>query len=425
MAATYTRRSRSEFNSVLRHIKEEDLLRKAQILSASPDPDSIFHHHEIQKKSPFGVLVIFSTNRDREREMPGAARCDSLDEIENLLNVLQAYPKVGADFFEDKRQAFLKEVLHMQKLQATANVRSSDKERYRLENAVKNADMQKAWLEKENTDRLNKIKLIEEEIKRYEDELATLNVDRESNIEKIQEAVERTGPVKQEIEQDTKRLKELKDRIEVLHAEQALTDKNVSPTTAHLQELEEERLTSEHNTLEMRIQASIDKLQRMESVIEELRAEDQESERATELTASLNRSKLNLEQAQNELAGGHKMVDNLDLRVQILGGRLKALQASESLPEARENSRIAVLARAEELLNAWISSSRELQRILQVDGISAKELVEALFFANGPMCACGYNACNYLDSTNATLDSLLLFDTEDEHAGFQRIEVFY
>ena len=31
----------------------------------------------------------------------------------------------------------------------------------------------------------------------------------------------------------------LKDRIEVLHAEQALTDKNVSPTTAHLQELEQ------------------------------------------------------------------------------------------------------------------------------------------------------------------------------------------
>jgi hypothetical protein len=119
------------------------------------------------------------------------------------------------------------------------------------------------------------------------------------------------------------------------------------------------------------------------------------------------------------------MVDNLDLRVQILGGRLKALQDSETLPEARQNSRIAVLARAEELLNAWISTSRVLQKILQVDGVSAKELVEALFFANGPMCACGVDACGYLDGTDATMAALLLYGTEDEHVGFQRVEVFY
>ena len=230
--------------------------------------------------------------------------------------------------------------------------------------------------------------------------------------------------MKEEIEQNTQRLKELTERLDGLHAEQALTDKNVSPTTARLQELEEQRLTDEHNSLEMRIEASAEKLRHLEEAIEQLRAADT-GERETELTASLNRSKLNLKQAQNELAGGHKMVDNLDLRVQILGGRLKALQDSETLPEARQNSRIAVLARAEELLNAWISTSRVLQKILQVDGVSAKELVEALFFANGPMCACGVDACGYLDGTDATMAALLLYGTEDEHVGFQRVEVFY
>lgn len=422
MVPTYTRRSRTEFNLVLRHIKEEDLLRKAEMLSASSDPDSIFQHHTIRKNAPFGVLVIFSDWRDQEREMPEAARCDTLDEIENMLNVLQAYPKMGADYFEEKRQAYLKEVHRMHKLQNTTG--SSDKERHRLENAVRNADMQRAWLEKENTDRLNKIKLIEEEIRKYEEELATLDLTRTDNSEKIQMAVERTGPIKQEIEQNTQRLKELTERLDGLHAEQALTDKNVSPTTARLQELEEQRLTDEHNSLEMRIEASAEKLRHLEEAIEQLRAADT-GERETELTASLNRSKLNLKQAQNELAGGHKMVDNLDLRVQILGGRLKALQDSETLPEARQNSRIAVLARAEELLNAWISTSRVLQKILQVDGVSAKELVEALFFANGPLCACGVDACGYLDGTDATMAALLLYGTEDEHVGFQRVEVFY
>ncbi|MBP3868618.1 MAG: hypothetical protein J6D38_05845 [Solobacterium sp.] len=422
MVPTYTRRSRTEFNLVLRNIKEEDLLRKAEMLSASSDPDSIFQHHTIRKNAPFGVLVIFSDWRDQEREMPEAARCDTLDEIENMLNVLQAYPKMGVDYFEEKRQAYLKEVQRMHKLQNTTG--SSDKERHRLENAVRNADMQRAWLEKENTDRLNKIKLIEEEIRKYEEELATLDLTRTDNSEKIQMAVERTGPIKQEIEQNTQRLKELTERLDGLHAEQALTDKNVSPTTARLQELEEQRLTDEHNSLEIRIEASAEKLRHLEEAIEQLRAADT-GERETELTASLNRSKLNLKQAQNELAGGQKRVDNLDLRVQILGGRLKALQDSETLPEARQNSRIAVLARAEELLNAWISTSRVLQKILQVDGVSAKELVEALFFANGPMCACGVDACGYLDGTDATMAALLLYGTEDEHVGFQRVEVFY
>ena len=405
MAPTYTMRNRRDLRSILRHAKEEDLLRKAEMLSSSPDPDAVFSAHEIRRNSPFGVLVLFGNRQDMEREMPSAAKCDSLDEIESMISVLQAYPKVGDDFFEEKRQAYLKEVQHMRRL-GNVNGQSS-KERHRLENAVKNADMQRAWLEKENTDRLRKIKNIEDEIKGYEDALSKLNLEIADHKE------------------DTARLKELASSIDSLHAEQALIDKEASPTTARLQAMEEQRLTDEHNTLELRIKAGMQKLQKIEAMIQTLRAEEEKKEQATELTASLNRSKLDLEQAQNELAGGTKMIDNLDLRVQILGGRLKTLQeSSDALPEARENSRIAVLARAEELLNAWISSSKELQRILQVDGISGKELVEALFFANGPLCASGPGACSYLDGTNVSLDTLMLYGTEEEHAGFWHVEVF-
>ena len=423
MAPTYTKRNRSDLSSVLRHAKEEDLLRKAEMLSSSSDPDAVFSAHEIRRDSPFGVLVLFGSRLDQEREMPTAAKCDSLDEIENMIGVLQAYPKVGKDFFEEKRQAYLKEVQHMRRL-SSSNGQSS-KERYRLENAVKNADMQRAWLEKENTDRLRKIKNIEDEIRGYEDALSRLNLEMRDHREEIQKAVNSAEPLRKEIEEDTARLKELSSKMDSLHAEQAMIDKNASPTTARLQEAEEQRLTGEHDTIEARIAEGMQKLQKIEAMIQKLREDEKKKDQATELTASLNRSKLDLEQAQNELAGGTKMIDNLDLRVQILGGRLKTLQeSSDSLPEAKENSRIAVLARAEELLNAWISSSRELQRILQVDGISGKELMEALFFANGPLCASGPGACSYLDGTNVSLDTLMLYGTDEEHAGFWHVEVF-
>ena len=419
MEPTYTRRNRGELNDVLRRVKEDDLLRKAGMLSSSSDPDSIFQSHEIRKTSPFGVLVVFGNRLEQEREMPGAAHCDSLEDLENLISVLQAYPKVGGDFFEEKRQAFINEVRRMQK--AKANNGHSDKEIHRLANAVKNADMQKAWLEKENTDRLNKIKVIEEEIKGYEQELSRIDMNRPDNTEKIQQAIDATGPIKQSIEEDTQKLAELSAKLDNLKAEQELINEDASPATARLQKLEEERLTGEHNTLEMRIRAGQEKLHKIEMLIEYLRKENRDSEKATELTASLNRSKLNLEQAQSELAGGNKMVDNLDLRVQILASRLKSLQdASASLP----NMRVAVLARAEELLNAWISSSRELQRILQVDGVSGKELIEALFFANGPLCASGTGSCAYLESVDVNLDTLMLYNSADEHSGFEHVEVF-
>jgi len=35
------------------------------------------------------------------------------------------------------------------------------------------------------------------------------------------------------------------------------------------------------------------------------------------------------------------------------------------------------------------------------------------------------DACGYLDGTDATMAALLLYGTEDEHVGFQRVEVFY
>lgn len=59
-----------------------------------------------------------------------------------------------------------------------------------------------------------------------------------------------------------------------------------------------------------------------------------------------------------------------------------------------------------------------------MDGISARELVEAIFFACGPLCASGTTACIYLDSANAQLENLLLYRTDEERAGFWHVESF-
>lgn len=419
MAPTYITRKRSDLQKALRHNREEDLLRKAEMLSASPDPDNIFSYNTIRKSTPFGVLVLFGTNGELNLEMPVAPRCDNLDHVEHLIHVLQAYPPVSDEFFEEKRQAFLKDynrLIHVMNSPA-----HSDKERQRLENAVRNADIQKAWLERENTDRMQRVKAIEEEIAKYEAELKDASFSEEA-AQKIQKVRDATGPLEQKLKDDTAKLKELSDTIDNLHVEQALVDKDVSPTTARLLEMEEKRLDGERESLTGKIKATEVRLKQLEDAIRMMEEKAAENHNKAELEDTLNQSRKNLETAKNELDGGTKMLENLDLKVQILGGRLKAI--AEGNQEDRENARIAVLARAEDLLNAWISSSKNLKRILNVDGVSPEELMEALFFANGPMCACGEGACAYLDTTNISLDTLMLYGTEEEHAGFWHTEVF-
>lgn len=422
MAPTYTRRNRSELQSALQHSREEDLLRKAEMLSASPDPDSIFFNNTIRKSSPFGVLVLFHDRSEQENHMPEGTRCDDLVQIERLISRLQSYPHLGNDFYEEKRQAFLKEMNHLKHLSASTG--NNHKERHRLETEVRNADIQKAWLEKENTDRLRRIRTIEDDIRKTE--LAIKTARESSNYtDAIQKAVEETGTLKLNLYEDTQRLKKINSEMDILKAEQALVNEAATPATARLQRQEAERLNTEHVSLTGRLHATMVKLKELEEKIRYMRENDGKSSEEQELTASLIRSKEHLAQAKNELDGGNKMIDNLDLRVQIIDGRLKALQDSENaLPEEKENVRIAVLARAEELLNAWISSSHTLHRILKVDGVSAQDLVEALFFASGPMCASGCGACAYLDAANVSLDTLMLYNTEEEHAGFSHVEVF-
>ena len=140
---------------------------------------------------------------------------------------------------------------------------------------------------------------------------------------------------------------------------------------------------------------------------------------------SIGKSRKNLKEAQQALDGGHRMISNLDLRVEILAARLEAIRRETSAqPEEIESAYIAAVARAEDLLTAWISSSSEFRRILDVDGISGKELVEAIFFASGPLCAAGQGACRYLEGAGVSLDTQLLYDTREERTGFRRTVVF-
>ena len=167
--------------------------------SGSPEFDALL-------QIPENLIKRLSTFRDR-----------------HLIHVLQAYPAVSDEFFEEKRQAFLKDynrLIHVMNSPA-----HSDKERQRLENAVRNADIQKAWLERENTDRMQRVKASEEEIAKYEAELKDASFSEEA-AQKIQKVRDATGPLEQKLKDDTAKLKELSDTIDNLHVEQALVDKD-------------------------------------------------------------------------------------------------------------------------------------------------------------------------------------------------------
>ena len=422
MAVTYIRRKREELADIVQRVKENDMIRKADLLSESPDPDHIFDGFTIRSQHPFGVLVMFGNNEERKTLMRDLPRCDDLDYLEQLIDSFKEYPPVTQRYFEEKRQAYLKDIRRYRHINnRPAGV---DRERQRLESAVKTATVQKEWLAKENTDRLRKIREIEEEIRQYERALERRRMTPD-NTEKIRQAVEQSEPLRQDIEEDTAKLRDLAQRIDALRAEQAITNKELSPTTSRLQEMEAERLTGEQQNLVNRINDNTSKLKKLEEQIETMEQEDAEKPNEEELVNSIGQTRKMLQEKQVELDGGHRMANNLDLRVEILAARLETIRReTASQPEDIENAYIAAVARAEELVTAWVSSSKVLRRILDVDGISGRELVEALFFAGGPLSGAGPDACLYLNGADVSLDTLLLYDTEEERIGFRHTIVF-
>lgn len=422
MAVTHIRRKPEELTTILRRVKETDLIRKADLLSESSNPDNIFNSHAINAEQPFGVLVLFGNSGECNELLPDSPRVDNLDWLERLIASYQTYPAISRNYFEEKRQAYLRDIRRFRHL--NSKPAGAQKERTRLETAMRNANVQKEWVQKENTDRLRKIRLIEEEIREYERALESRR-GQVDNSAQIRAAEEKTGSLKLDIEQDTARLRDLAARIEALRAERAMTDAQRSPTTSRLQELEEARLTGEHDSLASQLNDKTDQLKKLEDTLESLASQEAGKPNVNELMSSIGKSRKNLEEAQQALDGGHRMISNLDLRVEILAARLEAIRRETSAqPEEIENAYIAAVARAEDLLTAWISSSAEFRRILNVDGISGKELVEAIFFASGPLCAAGQGACQYLEGAGVSLDTQLLYDTREERAGFRRTVVF-
>ena len=422
MAVTHIRRKPEELEIILRRAKETDLIRKADLLSGSSDPDNIFDSHSINAEHPFGVLVLFGNSGECNELLPDSPRVDNLDWLERLIASYQAYPAISRSYFEEKRQAYLRDIRRFRHLNSRPT--GAEKERNRLETAVRNANMQKEWIQKENTDRLRKIRLIEEEIREYERALEARR-GQVDNTDKIKAAEEKTGTLRLDIEQDTARLRDLAARIDALRAERAMTNAELSPTTSRLQELEERRLTGEHDNLASRLNDKTDQLKKLEDTLEELTAQNTGMPNVGELMTSIGKSRKDLAEAQQQLDGGHRMISNLDLRVEILAARLEAIRRETSAqPEEIEGAYIAAVARAEDLLTAWISASAEFRRILDVDGISGKELVEAIFFASGPLCAAGQGACRYLDGAGVSLDTQLLYDTREECTGFRHTVVF-
>ena len=366
--------------------------------------------------------MLFGNSGECNELLPDSPRVDNLDWLERLIASYQTYPAISRNYFEEKRQAYLRDIRRFRHL--NSKPAGAQKERTRLETAMRNANVQKEWVQKENTDRLRKIRLIEEEIREYERALESRR-GQVDNSAQIRAAEEKTGSLTLDIEQDTARLRDLAARIEALRAERAMTDAQRSPTTSHLQELEEARLTGEHDSLASQLNDKTDQLKKLEDTLESLASQEAGKPNVNELMNSIGKSRKNLEEAQQALDGGHRMISNLDLRVEILAARLEAIRRETSAqPEEIENAYIAAVARAEDLLTAWISSSAEFRRILDVDGISGKELVEAIFFASGPLCAAGQGACQYLEGAGVSLDTQLLYDTREERTGFRRTVVF-
>ena len=409
---------------MLQRIREKDLLRKADILSVYEDPDGIFRDHQIQRDHAFGILVIFDNRPLMEKFMPDCDCCTSLEDLEALIIRLNSYPETDQAFFVEKQMNY-RNALHEYELKFKAASESA-KELHRLEAAVKNAGKQREWLERENTARVRRIQHMEREIRDYEAAIKQKAAAREGSTGELRKVLNESEPLVNTIQEDKSRLEEVTQRMRVLKEEQTMKNRLLHPTATRLRALESERLGNEQTTLLTRIEERTMKLKTLAEQITDLEAINADHAREDErLQKSLDRSIEQLTVAKHELDGGSRMVKNLNERSEVLAARIAALGESDLRSiEERDNAYIALLARAEELLNAWISSSKELRNILSVEGISAKELIEAIFFAFGPLAASGSTACAYLDAANAVLEHLLLYKTDEERAGFWRIESF-
>ena len=414
----------AEFPDVLKRIREQDLLRKADILSVHEDPDAIFRNHQIQRDHAFGILVMFESRPSMEKLMPEADCCTSLEDIEALIVKLNSYPQTDSVFFAEKQRNYLSAKHAYERMHKAAS--ESAKELHRLEAAVKNAGKQREWLEKENTARVRRIQDMEREIRDYEAAIRKKLEAKEGNTGELRKVLDQSQPLMDDISQDKTRLKEVTERLSVIREEQTMKNRLLHPTATRLKALEAERLGNEQNTLLTRIEERTMRLKTLEEQITDLEAKSAGAEEEdARLQNNLKRSLNMLEAAKNELDGGSRMVKNLNERSEVLERRIAALGETDLRSiEERDNAYIVMLARAEELLSAWITSSAELRNILSVNGVSAKELVEAIFFACGPLCASGSTACSYLDSANVSLENLLLYKTDEERAGFWRIESF-
>ena len=417
-------RTCSEFQDVLQRITEKDLLRKAALLSSCEEPDGIFDDHRLRRDQTFGILVLFRTRPEMEAMMPKAERCADLSEVESLIRKLNAYPKVSTKEYENRRSMYLSALQQYEEVSRVAN--ESANELRRLEAGVRSASQQKAWLERENAARVKRIADIQNRIQNYEKMQRERISLKEGNTGELKRVIEMSGPLMQNLEQDKQRLAEVKSRLDELRDETNIKNTFLHPTLTKLRRMEREKLNAEMAKLKQRIEeftAELSSLEQTITTLEETRkTHDDEEER---LRVSLETERRELEGVQRELDGGRGMVRNVNELAEGLESRIAALGIMDMRTmEDRETAYSRLLSQAQEFLNAWVSSSEELKSILSVEGIGARELVEAIFFACGPLSAYGAEACTYLDSANVQLENLLLYRTEEERAGFWHVESF-
>ena len=425
MTATYITRNTSEYDDVLKRAEEKDLLKRAGMLSECWTPDELFNGHKIKRDQAFGILVLFKDSKTLESIMKEKNNCTTLSDLHNLIDALSAYPIEDQHFYEEKRQAFLTAQREYEELKKTVN--DSSKELHRLETAVKNAGKQKEWLEKENSARTRKIENLSREIKDYEAAIEDFNGAKGDTEERLKELASQRKPLEEDLVREELKASTLQKKEKELRDSITFATKVFHPVLAKETEQEADLTNAEYGSLKSEIQGKTEKLKELKKEIERLEnGSNMSSEDYERIQNSLNNSLHGKETAQTELTGGIKMIERLNEQVEALEQRIAVIgKEGISSSEEYENAYIALLARSEELVHAWISSSSKLKEILKAEvEIKPDELVEALFFCLGTMCGSGTTACNYLEQSNAELNTLLLYNTDEERPGFWHVETF-
>lgn len=424
MNATYITRSTADFADVLLEKSNEDLLTRAEILSHSEDPDGIFRELRLETKVPYGVLLLFSSRPEREREAGEIPCIGNVQELETVLrDLMDAEPFTLKDY-ADARGDYIK--ASEEYTQAKNLVKQYNQELHSLETGLKNTETQKEWLNKENQTRILRIENCEREIREYENVLKKETVKDEERQKEILKLEETLSGLKTELRDWETQKKNIQAEESTLLGQVGFSNKLFHPKESKERESILFRLNQTQKTIEDKILKLKEDIRLKESEKREYRESSASFQAKKErIEASLRATRDGLDKANKDIERGKRMVEESRKRVDGTNERIHALMEKEM--EARtmqEEADADRLNAAEYLLDVWKGCSKKYKEILEMNEVNATDLLQTVFFACGTLCASGSTACEYLEGFDVSLNYLFLYNTKEEKPGFWNIICF-